>query len=142
METGDGKSSNPVAPELYQKLLDLAVEIIEDNGFSADFTNESIQSIEKILGDMHDHYVKTKDEEGLRGIAVEFATYIIETIRRNSGVQGEFYSDHADFGDHTYPFLWKGNTIFPYAWCMKRMFDGKGDDVWFKYKTLIIEKLD
>ncbi len=75
--------------------------------------------------------------EGLNGIALEFAAYIVKTIRTNTK-KGKWHRDHADFGKDTFPFEWNGQTIFPYGCCQKRIFDGEGDDLVFKYQVLIL----
>ena len=91
---------------------------------------------------MHYEYKKTKDEKGLNGIALEFAAYIVEVIRRNSDEKGMWYRDHAIFGEKSFPFNWKGEALFPYSWCKKRIFDGEADDVYFKYKSIVLPKMN
>ena len=121
-------------------LVRLAVDIGKGMRRSLDFTDSSIDAVESILSEIHDDYARTKDEEGLRGIALEFAAYVIEVIERNHGA-GEWFRNHEEFGTETFPFNWKGVTIFPYAWCLKRIVDGKQEDVSAKYKALVLDKI-
>lgn len=45
--------------------------------------------------------------------------------------------NHKDFGDNSFSFYWNESTLFPYSWCLKRLYDSKSDDVWIKYKALV-----
>jgi len=132
---------NPVTQELRNKLVNFAISTAEE-GFDIklDFSHNSIKSVERILDVIHSDYLQNKNETGLNGIAINFAAYIVETILRNTN-EGIWYSDHLEFGEKSYPLYWKGSVIFPFAWCQKRIFDGRGDDVWFKYKTIILAEI-
>ncbi len=123
--------------KLKSELNDNALEIAKGFGVQLDYSHESIGHVERMLGEVHKGYKETKDEEGLVGIALSFAAYIISVIERNSE-PGVWQRDHPTVGEDSFPFTWREGTLFPYAWCMKRIFDGKGDDVWVKYKTLVI----
>lgn len=112
---------------------------VEEN-VELDYSDASIQKVEKMLADVHKHYQKTKNEEGLHGIALIFGAYIGEVIRRR-GQGGSWARDHKEFGEDSFPFTWKGSDLFPYGWCLKRIFDGKADDVWFKYQALILKSV-
>jgi hypothetical protein len=74
----------------------------------------------------------------LRGIALEFGSYIVKVIERHFG-SAEWQRDHETFGKDSFPLRWQDKIIFPYQWCMKRIFDGPGDDVWFKFKALVLD---
>jgi len=117
-----------------------AIKIAKSNEVDLDFSDESIKKVEKMLGELHREYKKTKDETGLYGIAVMFGSYIGEVIRKK-GLGGTWKRDHPDVGEDSFPFDWNGTTIFPAGWCYKRMVDGKGDDVWFKYQALVMKSI-
>lgn len=77
----------------------------------------------------------------MNGIALEFGSYIAATIQKNTNL-GKFERNHPTFGKDTFPFYWKENVIFPYGWCEKRIFDGKGDDVFSKYLVFMSGKTE
>ena len=125
--------------ELKESMSALA-ERIASEGFSKqlDYSIESIHEVESILATLHNDYVKTRSEDGLFGIALEFGAYFVKLIERNFGPIN-WTRDHADFGQDSFPLEWRGRTLFPVAWCMKRIIDGPGDDVWLKFKVLVLD---
>ena len=127
-------------PQLQVELTDAAVQIARGYGVSLNFSHESVESVERVLAQVHEHYAKTHDERGLRGIGIEFAAYIVTTIQRNTR-EGNWERDDPTMGEASFPFYWRGAAIFPYGWCMKRIIDGDGDNVWIKYRLLVLEKL-
>jgi hypothetical protein len=125
-------------PDLQLELTQLALQIARDSfGKKLDFSHDSIKVVESILSEFHLEYEKSKNEEGLNGIALEFGAYIATVIQRNLG-EGVLERDDPQFGQATFPFRYSGGTIFPYGWCMKRIFDGEGDDVWAKYNVCVL----
>ena len=117
-----------------------ALAIAKSYNIKLNFSDQSIVFVEEILGKIHDDYQKTNNDEGLRGIAIIFAFYIISTIEKNHG-QGVVERNHSTFGENSFPFTWNEATIFPYAWCLKRIFDGASDNVATKYKVLILDNI-
>jgi len=136
----DNTNSSEVPQKLRDELLGYAHQIAEGYRIKLDFSHRSIKRVEKILAQIHKGYQKSQSEEGLFGIALEFATYIVAVIEKNSD-KGRWERNHPDFGEGSFPFYWRGTTIFPHAWCLKRILDGKGDNVWAKYKTLVLKEL-
>ncbi len=124
---------------LKDELADLAIQIAGSFRIKLDYTEKSIRKVEKVLSKIHKEYRKTKNEDGLQGIAAEFAFYIIKTIEKNHE-SGKLERDHPDFGENSFPYYWKDTTLLPYGWCLKRIFEGKQDNVWSKYKTLVMKK--
>jgi hypothetical protein len=120
--------------DLTRQALELAKEFRVD----LDFSNDSIQRVEQILGEVHDHYMKSKDDTGLNGIAFQLGSYIATTIQRNFN-EGLLSRDDPVIGEGTFPFAWRGGTIFPFAWCQKRIFDGPADNVHSKYRVLVLD---
>jgi len=134
------KSTDKELKSLQKKLTSLALEIANSYEIKLNFSHNSIQNIEEILTIIHKDYKKTKDESGLNGIALECAAYIITTMEKN-GIKGIWSKDHETFGQNAFPYyLNKDEVIFPYSWCQKRIFDGPGDDIWSKYKNLVLNK--
>ncbi len=124
--------------QLKDKLSTLAERIAREGfGRDLDYSVESVKEVEKILSAMHDDYMNTRSEDGLQGIAMEFGAYIVKVIERNYG-PAEWQRSDESFGDDTFPLQWRGSTLFPVAWCLKRILDGTGDDVWFKFEALVL----
>ncbi len=134
-------SEKPSGDELKKLMTKNALEIAKEFRIKLDFSHKSIKKVERILSKVHKNYIVTKNETGLKGVALALAAYIIAVIEKNIS-PGVWKRDHPDFGEETFPFDWEGSTIFPYGWCLKRIFDGKQDDVWAKYKAIVLSKTD
>ncbi len=108
-------------------------------GIELDYSTDSIKNVEKILGNLHKEYKKTRNDEGFTGIALEFGAYIVKVIEKNVGpVRWE--RDHPEFGEASFPLYIGESTIFPMNWCTKRLYDGPGDDIWSKYCYIILKE--
>jgi hypothetical protein len=125
---------------LMQKMNQSAQKVASSFDVTLDYTDASVRNVERILGEIHAEFKKTRDESGLRGIALFFAAYLGEVIRRK-GLGGSWSRNHPEFGGDTFPFAWNGSELFLYGWCQKRIFDGEQDDVWSKYYACVLEKL-
>ena len=123
--------------ELQITMSNFALDIAKAFKIELDFSSKSIKNVEKILSLIHYDYIKGNITEGIDGIALEFAFYIISVIEKNFE-EGKIERNHKDFGDNAFPYYWKDSVIFPYAWCQKRIYDGIADNVWVKYKRLIL----
>jgi hypothetical protein len=87
---------------------------------------------------LHVDYQRTRREDGIRGISLEFAAYIVTVIERHFDA-GDWQRD-GSLGKDSFPFHWRGSQIYPVSWCYKRLVDGPGDDVWVKFDTLVIRE--
>jgi len=126
---------------LQKELTDLALQIaLEHYEIALDFSHESIIEVEVILSNLHEKYTADGDEEGIRGIGLEFGFYIAATIQKNTN-SGQVEKDHPSIGENTFPFNWNGKSIFPCAWCENRIYDGPEDDVSVKYKALVLNEI-
>jgi hypothetical protein len=126
---------------LKEELTHLAERVARESfDVTLDYSVESVAEVESILGQLHDEFRRTKSEEGLRGIALEFAAYLISVIERNFG-KGAWNRNHPEMGSDTFPYEWNGATLFPYSWCLKRLVDGPADDVWAKFQTFVVQKV-
>ena len=134
----DFRPPGPIA-DLQLELTGLALKVGDAYGIKLDFSSASIRSVERILSAIHKEYRRTGMEDGLNGIALEFGAYIASTIQRQTG-EGQLDRDHPDFGEASFPFRLRETTIFPYMWCIKRIFDGDGDNVWTKYQVCVLGK--
>jgi hypothetical protein len=125
---------------LKKELIHLAEQVaFESYDVTLDQSVESVAEVESILGQLHDDFRRTKNEEGLKGLALEFAAYLISVTERNFG-KGSWSRDHSEMGPDTFPYEWNGATLFPYSWCLKRIIDGPADDVWAKFQTLVVQR--
>lgn len=131
-------STSAELSELQQDLTEKAVQIGHSFGVRLDFSHESIDAVEQVLGALHDDYKSTGNDDGFAGIALEFAAYIISAVERNLS-HGKWQRDHDKMGPETFPYHWDGKTIFPQSWCMKRLLDGPADNVATKYRSLVLE---
>jgi hypothetical protein len=122
--------------EFTQFLATMAVkDAKENNNITLDYTPESIQTVEEILGKIHDQYVKNPSSVSANGLGSAYGAYIGEVIRRSeNGVKWE--RDHPVAGQRSYPLTWRGGVSFPMAWCYKRIVNGPEDNVWNKYLYL------
>lgn len=138
----DHKMTVLVSEEFMNAARKTLQELSEINNVVLDYSHDSIHGVEKILSLMHENYKKTKNKDGLRGISLACAAYIVETIKKNTG-KGTWYRNDSHFGEDSFPFEWSdGNVIYPLAWCEKRLFDGESDDVWYKYESIILGKVE
>ncbi len=132
-----------VSDETVHEAIELALKSASDFGYKLDYSNESIQIVEKILSVISSDYKTNSREDGeVFKTAFVFAAYIIAVIERNIlDKKGEWLVHDKEVGEETYPYTLKdGGTIFPVMWCMKRIVDGKQDDVWFKYRSFVLDK--
>lgn len=122
---------------LRDELDGLALQIASNSGIKLDHSPKSVKKVEKILGTLHDEYCRTGSDDGMNGVAIEFAAYIIKVIELNLEA-GSWSRDHPELGPDTFPYRWRGQDIFPFAWCQKRIFDGPADDVWAKFNLFVL----
>tara|TARA_R110000868_G_C10590272_1_gene739497 strand:+ start:110 stop:529 length:420 start_codon:yes stop_codon:yes gene_type:complete len=135
----NSQTTSPELLEIKKELIYHAIEVGKEYEIELDFTDESIKNVETILSNLHKEYKISKSDDGLNGLAYMFGFYIIDVIEKNHG-KGRIERNHPDFGENVFPFYWNGGTLFPLAWCQKRIFDGDGDNVEFKYRISVLEE--
>jgi hypothetical protein len=117
----------------------LATEAVKDakenNQVALDYTPDSIQHVENILGHLHDKYIKNPSSVSANGLALAYGAYIGEVIRR-SEVDAKWERDDPVGGEKSYPITWGGGHSYPMAWCYHRIVNGPEDNVWIKYRVL------
>jgi hypothetical protein len=130
----------PELDKLKEEMSSLAERIASEGfGIKLDYSIESIKQADKVLGELHKAYKKSKDDEGYTGIAFEFAAYIVKVIEKNVGpVRWE--RDHPEMGEDSFPLYLGDGALFPFAWCSKRLYDGPGDDLWSKFSVLVLKE--
>jgi hypothetical protein len=130
-------TKKPTANELKDKMSGLAERIALGFGTRLDYSIESVKEVERVLKAIHNDYKLTGSEDGVQGIALEFGAYIVKVIERHFGPV-DWQRDDPTFGEDTFPLHWSNSTIYPYSWCLKRILDGPGDDVWFKFQAIVL----
>jgi hypothetical protein len=133
-------ASKPPAFKTTEEFVEwLASEAVKDaekeNHLTLDYTPDSIQVVERILGELHEKYVKRRSSVAVRGLAAAYGAYIGEVIRR-SEPDVHWERDDPNFGEKVFPLIWKAGRSFPMGWCQKRIENGKEDNVWVKYSVL------
>ena len=119
--------------EMMQFLAASAVEMANKNcGIKLDYSPESIEKVDVVLGKIHDEYQRTNSSQGIHGLAMAYGAYIGEVIRRSEpGAKWE-QSDSVG-GQNSYPMQWRGGASYVCAWCYRRITNGDEDNVWHKY---------
>jgi hypothetical protein len=123
-----------------QQFIDfLASEAVKDaqkeNHVNLDFTVDSVKSVERILGALHDVYMKAPSSISVKGLSSAYGAYIGEVIRRSEpGARWERDDDAG--GEKSYPIIWGPGHSYPMAWCYRRIVNGEEDNVWVKYSVL------
>jgi hypothetical protein len=128
-------------PALRAKMCALAEQVAAAFDIELDYSERSVEDVDGILGELHDEYRRTKSDEGLQGIALQFGAYLVTVLERHRGPV-VWKRDHPDIGTDTFPVEWRGTTLFPFGWCLKRIIDGPGDDLVSKWQALILAHSD
>ena len=121
--------------EHMQQLAEEAVDISKGYNLALDYTINSIEKAEVVLGKIHEDFIKQNPKEGVDGLAMAFGAYIGETIKRNSS-GAHWEQDHPVGGPNSFPLHWEGGESFTPAWCYRRITIGPEDNVWHKYQVL------
>jgi len=122
------------------ELTNLALKLADVAQVNLDYSIDSIQNVDKILDQIHAQYLSEKNEEGVRGMALELAAYIITVIEKHIKI-GKWSRNSVEMGKETFPYeITKGEFIFPYAWCLKYIIEGQKEGVWSKFESLVISK--
>jgi hypothetical protein len=128
--------------EMMRHLASEAVDIADKSyGIKLDYSTESVQQVEVVLGKLHDELQQRKSAEGVRGLASAFGAYIGESIRKKYP-EAKWDRDHPVAGEKSYPLHWLGGDSFPLGWCFKRITNGPEDNVWDKFLVAIKERAE
>src|SRR5688572_23770756 len=92
-------------PKLRIKMCDLAEQVSSGFGVTLDYSERSVDDVERILGEVHDEYRRTKSEEGLQGLALEFGAYLVSVLEKHRGPV-VWKRDHPEFGEDAFPLEW------------------------------------
>lgn len=125
----DGNTTDGMIRNLASEAVDIADK---SYGIKLDYSTESVQQVEVVLGKLHDELQQRKSEEGVRGLAMAFGAYIGESIRKKYP-EAKWDRDHPVAGEKSYPLHWLDGDSFPVGWCFKRITNGPEDNVWDKF---------
>jgi hypothetical protein len=132
-----------------QAMSEIAAFAVEDAkkefAVELDYSPDSVQNVEKILGQIHDKHTQTPlaNKEIFRR-ELRFGVYIGEVIRRKYNGTWKVV-DPKDYSPAAFEISYRNKenrsrTGFPVNWCGKRIFNGDEDNVWFKYLVLVEEQ--
>jgi hypothetical protein len=133
-KSSEKKFKNP--DEFVQWLASEAVnDASQQNHVELDYSIESIQRVDDVLGGLHKQYVKNASSVVVNGLATTYGAYLGEVIRR-SEPGAKWKRDDPVGGEKSYPISWGGGHSYPMAWCYRRIVNGSEDNVWAKYQAL------
>lgn len=128
-----------------KRMLSYAHRIAVNNQLRLDFTNDSVEIVEKILTkiaeEIRNESIAPKEihkNEAAMGISEIFGLYIVECIEMNYG-QGVWYEVDPNGGEPRFAFKLPGGgpTVFPLEWVMKKLVDPKGYSVTKVYGVFV-----
>lgn len=118
--------------EFIQGLSSEAVkDALSNNQIKLDYSVDSIKNVEVILGKLNDQYEKAPSSIAVKGLSAAYGAYIGEVIRKAE--PDVHWKRDDEMGEKIYPLVWGGASIYPMAWCQKRIENGDEDNVWMKY---------
>jgi hypothetical protein len=130
------RATRPQFKNLDEQMRWLAAQAVDmtdkNNGIKLDYTPESIQRVDQVLGKIHEEYERTKSPQGINGLAMAYGAYIGEVIRR-SEPDAKWEQSDSIGGENSYPIQWRGGSSYVCAWCYRRITNGQEDNVWHKY---------
>jgi hypothetical protein len=135
---GDVQRGNDVQQEMAKLSAEAIQMALAEHRAPLDYSVESVQRVEAILGSLYDR--PSKDAltlERRRYVAVRYGAYVGEVIRRKWG--GHWEQDHSVAGPGSFPIKSQGHESFPIAWCFKRLTNGPEDNVWDKLQILYVK---
>lgn len=102
-----------------------------------DFSVESVEIVERILGDIHQaNSAKPLSDSELEGQVIRWASYLGETAKR---IRAGRWQRDSTLGKDTFPVQFdEQNAIFPIAWVHKRITNGEEDNVKFKFHVAML----
>lgn len=127
--------------DLDAAMKDLAQEAVkkaQSEGVTLDFSPGSVEQVEAILGQLHEsHAAGNIDVEITNQAAMVWGAYVGEVIRRREGGAWNCYIDSA--GGNAYPLAHGDKNDFPVMWCGQRIVNGPSENVWEKFKGLVLQ---
>jgi hypothetical protein len=129
---------------IMQAYAEDAVDFARDRfNVGLDFTESSLESVEQILGTLHDALPRTMLAKLLRRgpsrdevwqMAKVWGGYLGEVIRHHWG--GEWTTETDAYPGTVITLRVRGTDVFPPAKVHKRLTNGPEDNIWFYYQVL------
>lgn len=109
----------------------------EAHSIELDFSTESIQAVEEILGKIHEeHSTRLLTDVQLEEHVIRWASYIGEVAKR---IRPGRWQRDSTLGKDTFPLEFDSkNAILPIAWVHKRITNGEEDNVWSKFRVSLM----
>ena len=107
----------------------------KEQSVELDSSPASIERVESILSDLHNHHVQTPfPDRELSRLTLRWGAYIGEVMKRVR--PGKWRRDSEKAGAGAMPFIFDGSSeAFPCSWVYKRIADGPEDNVLFKFQV-------
>jgi hypothetical protein len=104
-----------------------------------DYTPESVERVEALLAKLHEERAAGRlPDDQLNKASLRYGAYVGEVIRRLH--QGTWALDSKVAG--SFPIRWRDHESFPVGWCAKRIVNGEEDNVWLKFRDLLLDDTD
>lgn len=114
-----------------------AVKWAAEKNVTLDFTPASVERIEGLLVELHEKRAAGQlPDDQLNKAALRYGAYVGEVIRRMHN--GSWAIDHEVGGPGSFPITWGHHVSFPVGWCGKRIINGDEDNIWFKFRVLLL----
>ncbi len=118
-------------------LADDAVKWAAEKNVTLDYTPESVERVEGLLAELHEKRAAGKlPDDQVNKAAARYGAYVGEVIRRMHN--GSWAVDHEVAGPGSFPIRWRDHESFPLGWCRKRIINGEEDNVWYKFRVLLL----
>ena len=122
-----------------QDAVDMAYERFHVN---LDFSEDSLELVEKILSTLHEILLKDKEESSesapsqdqIWGMAKMWGGYVGEVIKRRWG--GKWTTGRKKFSNETISLYTRDTIIFPPTKVYQRIVNGPEDNIWDYYRVL------
>ena len=99
------------------------------HGIRLDYGPESMEQVEEILAPLHE----THKEGNLS--RDEIAGEVVKRLK-----EGNWEKEDSPGGGGSLSVVWDGTAFFPCRWCGKRILDGPDDNIWAKFRFLILDE--
>ncbi len=106
-----------------------------ENHIHLDYSVESIKTVDRILGRVHEAYVKNPKSVGVSDLSSIYGAYVGEVIRRTES-SARWKRDNEPGGENSYFLVW-GQTLraYPVRWCQARIMSGDKASIWRAYSA-------
>ena len=123
-----------IAVSMKQEADRAVVNALRNFAVRLDFSPGSVQTVEKILSQYHGN---PKLPGTANDLALQLGAYVGEVIRREKGAVWSV-PPGKDLMD--IEVTWGGRSVRPMQWCVKRMMNGKDDNLWIKFQFMMEQR--